>query len=531
MSSPSEPAPFPYITDIEFPSRYTANQAPAMLSYVAAIGGYRPPPPAGAYTYCELGCGAGVTLNTLAASNPQARFIGVDINASHIQRARSVAEAGSLENVTYVEASFDDLAEHDLPAFDYVTIQGTYSWLGPETTSAINTWLGSHLKAGGLFYVHYLGLPGYAQLDPLWQLMRELTRAHSGSSAERAAEGLRILELLRDRGAAFFVVNPRATELLAYLTERCRRDPRFLNHVAHVALAEHSIPHYFAQMAKALAPAGLRYAGSTVLMNNDREIAFPPDLRSTVADIEDAGALEALKDYAIDRDARFDVFVKDAERDPAGAEEHLRQHLYVFMRAAPNLDRAPFQMTPEFRKARDALMGQLPGRVARLADLEAACEVQAITAGDLLETLKRLLISGAFFICARRGEETGSGPGLGEGASLSMPLPYNRTMLARAADDVCPATMASTVVGGGCVPINGIEALLLRDLLDGRKQGTIDSTIKRVQKLGRAVEVEGQRFLSPAAVNRALVTRLLDRLHSGKLRNMIRLEVVEAGRR
>ncbi|MHC4589979.1 MAG: methyltransferase regulatory domain-containing protein, partial [Planctomycetota bacterium] len=323
---------------------------------------------------------------------------------------------------------------------------------------------------------------------------------HSGSSAERAAEGLRILELLRDRGAAFFVVNPRATELLAYLTERCRRDPRFLNHVAHVALAEHSIPHYFAQMAKALAPAGLRYAGSTVLMNNDREIAFPPDLRSTVADIEDAGALEALKDYAIDRDARFDVFVKDA-------------------------------MTPEFRKARDALMGQLPGRVARLADLEAACEVQAITAGDLLETLKRLLISGAFFICARRGEETGSGPGLGEGASLSMPLPYNRTMLARAADDVCPATMASTVVGGGCVPINGIEALLLRDLLDGRKQGTIDSTIKRVQKLGRAVEVEGQRFLSPAAVNRALVTRLLDRLHSGKLRNMIRLEVVEAGRR
>ena len=37
MSSPSESAPFPYITDVEFPSRYTSNQAPPVLSYVAAV--------------------------------------------------------------------------------------------------------------------------------------------------------------------------------------------------------------------------------------------------------------------------------------------------------------------------------------------------------------------------------------------------------------------------------------------------------------------------------------------------------------
>ena len=50
-----------------------------------------------------------------------------------------------------------------------------------------------------------------------------------------------------------------------------------------------------------------------------------------------------------------------------------------------------------------------------------------------------------------------------------------------------------------------------------------------MQKVGRAVEVEGQRFLSPATVNRDLVTRLLNRLQSVKLRNLISLGVVESG--
>ncbi len=67
MSSPSQPAPF-YITDVEYPSTYVDHQAPALLSYVAAVGGYRPPPPAEAYTYCELGCGNGFSTVLNAAN-------------------------------------------------------------------------------------------------------------------------------------------------------------------------------------------------------------------------------------------------------------------------------------------------------------------------------------------------------------------------------------------------------------------------------------------------------------------------------
>ena len=38
-------------------------------------------------TYCELGCGYGLTTLILAASNPQMSFVGVDFNPTHIVAA------------------------------------------------------------------------------------------------------------------------------------------------------------------------------------------------------------------------------------------------------------------------------------------------------------------------------------------------------------------------------------------------------------------------------------------------------------
>ena len=132
------PARQPYIRDVEFPSTYVVYQAPIHMSCAAAMCGFSPPKSSGEYGYCELGCSSGATLNPLAAANPKAQFFGVDFNTEHIRKARSTAKTASLDNVTYIEASFEDLAAHDLPTFDFISmsIERTFGWWMMETRSA-----------------------------------------------------------------------------------------------------------------------------------------------------------------------------------------------------------------------------------------------------------------------------------------------------------------------------------------------------------------------------------------------------------
>ncbi len=121
-----------YIQDVDFPSRFISAQMPVLMAYVAALRGFVPPDPSGAFTYCELGCSIGVTLNTLAAANPQASFVGIDFNAESIAGARATAEQTGLKNVIYHVLSFSDLDPGDFAQFDFISMQGAYSWLPQE---------------------------------------------------------------------------------------------------------------------------------------------------------------------------------------------------------------------------------------------------------------------------------------------------------------------------------------------------------------------------------------------------------------
>ena len=56
-----------YVSEVDYPAGFYANQAPVHMAYVAAPNGIRGPDPDGPYRYCELGAGAGKTLAVLAA--------------------------------------------------------------------------------------------------------------------------------------------------------------------------------------------------------------------------------------------------------------------------------------------------------------------------------------------------------------------------------------------------------------------------------------------------------------------------------
>ena len=86
-----------YIVDIEYTENFYGQQAPALMAYIAALNGYSAPRVDREFTYCELGCGQGLTSIGLAALYPHASFYASDFNSAHIQNARELAKAGKVD--------------------------------------------------------------------------------------------------------------------------------------------------------------------------------------------------------------------------------------------------------------------------------------------------------------------------------------------------------------------------------------------------------------------------------------------------
>ena len=254
-----------YLTDVPYVRQFCKELSPQLLRAAAALNGFVPPP-GDDFDYCELGSGTGDTTNTLAAAHPAARFVGVDLNAQHVAFARALAERGGLGNVRYLERDFAALAAEALPPFDYVVAHGVLSWVSPEARSKLLDLAATRLKPGGILYVSYNALPGWAAVEPLRRLMRDLSAGVEGSSVDRARHGAGAARLLRDCGAEYFASNPAASEMLDTIARMGE------TYAAHEYLGEHWHPMYFADVAGEMAARDLAFIGQLPLYANYRDL-------------------------------------------------------------------------------------------------------------------------------------------------------------------------------------------------------------------------------------------------------------------
>src|SRR5688500_17428070 len=100
---------------------------PDRLATVASFLGLSPPP-VGRARVLEVGCGDGANLIPMAATLPDARFVGCDLVRRALASGRTTIAALGLANIELVE---EDLAALS-PAhgqFDYVIAHGVYSWV------------------------------------------------------------------------------------------------------------------------------------------------------------------------------------------------------------------------------------------------------------------------------------------------------------------------------------------------------------------------------------------------------------------
>jgi SAM-dependent methyltransferase len=437
-----------YLTDVPYVRQFTQELTPGLLRAAAALNGFTPPP-ADAFDYCELGCGTGDTTNTLAAAHPRGRFVGIDFNAEHVAFARGLAARGGLANVRFLERDFADLAGEALPELDYIAAHGVMSWIAPATRAALLDFAAARLKPGGILYVTYNAMPGWAAVEPLRRLMLDTSAGVEGTSVDRARHGVEIARLLCASGAEYFLRNPAAREMLETVLRMG------LVYAAHEYFVAHWQPMYFAEVAAEMTRRDLGFVGQLPLYLNYRDLTIPPAAMDLFRRVSDRASFESLKDFAINEFFRGDLYVKSCppcdpeatrlylETTPFGTlvpperilrEVRLRHHVLGF--EGPLFER---------------LIERLAAGACTLSDL--AGDPALAAAGDdavRLGVLQLLL----------GGQVTPM-----QGGTHAVPGVYNRMILEQRLSTTDPVVLASPVAGTGVV-VPTLQAVCLRLLTE-----------------------------------------------------------------
>lgn len=303
-----------YVADIEYLPGLYVEQAPSHLMLGCLINGFEPPPATGAFTYCELGCGQGVTALVIAAANPQAQVVATDFNPAHIARARAMADEAGVENVTFLELSFEDmLARTDLPDFDMVSLHGVWSWISPADRGRITRFLRDKVKPGGAVSVTYNAMPGWTALLPMQRLLLEHSRLSHERSDKQILKGLEFIERLQGAGSGV-LGNATLLEQLRKGADKSGGIPDRAVYLAHEYLNANWHPLYHMDTAAELAEAKLGFVGSASLIDNFPDLTLKPEQRALLEEVPPGSLRETLKDYLVSRPFRRDLYVRGPRR-------------------------------------------------------------------------------------------------------------------------------------------------------------------------------------------------------------------------
>src|SRR5262249_22343704 len=302
-----------YVTDTSYTDQFFRELAPAWLNYVAALNGTRPRPLDDGFVYLELGCGFGTSTVVNAGAYPQGEFHACDIIPAHVDGGRRHAAELGVTNATFHEADFEQLVGRRLPLCDFIVLHGVYSWVDGAARAAVRRVIRALLKPGGLVYVSYNCVPGWASEVPLRKLLVEFAAAAAGSTAQRTEAALASLTAFSRAMPRYFKANPPA---VAAIEAYNRRDTEY---VVHEFMNEEWQPFYSVDVADEMETIGLRYVGSATLAENHPALLLDAESAKAIAALSTERQRQLATDFAVNQRFRRDVFVRGDGRRPDDA--------------------------------------------------------------------------------------------------------------------------------------------------------------------------------------------------------------------
>ena len=462
-----------YVADIGYTAGFYRETAPAHVAFAALASGHSPGRALQPHRVLELGFGQGFGLALLAAANPDVAFEGYDFNPEHVANARGLIEGAGLANVAVTEVGFEEAAArggaNDL---DVITLHGIFSWVARPIQDALVSILRQRLQPGGLAYVSYNCMPGWAPLQPIRQFMGQVKRRNPGRSERQLALGLEWLAKLREHNAGYFTQNPAAARHFDAMLAMNRV------YLAHEYLDEHWELFQFADMAERLAEAKLSYLASASLSENLDRYAVPAALAPLLAGIDDPALKETVRDYAANKQFRRDLFARGSG-ELTGAE-HLRLLAPLrFVLAVPRqrmrfLFTGPVSQLSGKPELYDPIADRLAMGTATFDELLALPVFGASNAGILLDCLTLLVESGQVL------------PLVAPAADAAPAKRFNRMIVGHARTGRVHASLASPVARTG-IPVSDFALLALAALFDGKDDATAaaDHAMAILKRLGR----------------------------------------------
>jgi hypothetical protein len=297
-----------YVADIGYTYGYYNELNPLRISLAFLDAGLAVPAQGIA---CELGFGQGISANLHAAAQASMQYWGTDFNPAQAAHAQLLAEASGAGPRLFDEAFEQFCQRSDLPSFDFISLHGIWSWISDENRHIIVDFIRRKLNVGGVLYVSYNTLPGWAAMMP----MRHLLTQHAEVMGAPGQGIVRRVDAALEFAEKLLAVNPIYTRANVQVEERFKllktQDRHYL---AHEYFNRDWHPMHFATMANWLEQAKLSYACSANYIDHVDTVNLTAEQQALLREIPDNMFRETARDIIVNQQFRKDYWVKGGRR-------------------------------------------------------------------------------------------------------------------------------------------------------------------------------------------------------------------------
>jgi SAM-dependent methyltransferase len=389
-----------YVTEIGYTYGYYPELNPLRLQLSFLNAGIVPPQVA---TACELGFGQGMSINLHAAASP-VQWWGTDFNPAQVGFAQELARASGAPATLFDDAFQDFIHRRDLPDFDFIGLHGIWSWISDANRQAIVDFIGRKLKVGGVVYVSYNTLPGWAGFSP----MRHLLVQHSELMGSQGQGTVRRVDAALDFADRLLATKPIYARVIPGIHERLKKmREQARPYLAHEYFNRDWLPMHFADVAQMLGAAKLGFGCSANLTDLVDAVNLTQEQRSLLGEIGDPVFRETVRDHIVNQQFRRDYWVKGVRRmAPAEQNDALRRLRVVLVGHRADV---PMKFTGAMGEATmaDAVYGPILDALASnkpmsLGEVEAAVAGKNIGFVQLRQAV--LVLAGAGHLAAAQEE-------------------------------------------------------------------------------------------------------------------------------
>lgn len=446
-----------YVSDIGYTFGYYRELNPLQVKLAMLNAGLEYPE---IKTACELGFGQGLGLNLHAAAS-EIKWSGTDFNPAQASFAQDLAKISGSGLETSDDSFEDYLNRSDLPDYDYIGLHGIWSWVSDENRKIIVEFIRRKLRVGGILYISYNTLPGWATFAPVRHLMTEhasVLGAEGTGTVSRVDEALKFTDKLFKTNPLFSRANTNVVDRLKKLEEQDR------HYLAHEYFNKDWHPMHFATMAEWLAPAKLDYACSADYLTHIDAINLTEEQQNFLNEIPDTKFRESVRDFMTNQQFRKEYWVKGKRHMPElDRAEDLRQQRVVLI---SNREDVKLKVTGILGEADLTESIYVPildllktYKIMSLGELEKALEGGEILFSHILQAV--MILAGANYLAAANSEES-----IKRARKSTDKINSQLLKIARGNGD--SSYLASPVTGGG-ISVDRFKQLFILAIENGKK--------------------------------------------------------------